>query len=428
MNKLLIHNNNTLFNREEYFRIVEQFVFDVDLDKDVDFYIDENLASGQLKDKLVVADIVFIKVSLSQNYLEYLGLRLAYHIRLTKSLGAKSFIPIIFIAEESFQFLGMTYKEPSILFTKGIYIIKETSDELSRALNWYNSGKIKSLDDSSDFTKSICITPPANYRSHHSIANEWSILRWAKVIGIKDENDVMHEIKSRIECLLYYKYLQAKYPLNIEPSKTVISINERGRILLIDDEWEKGWSIIFESIFAINSKITFETLKFNFKDKSPVEIIEKCRNEVSEFNPDLIILDLRLSDDDFKNTRPDELTGLKILNEIKSINPGIQVLIFTASNKVWNLVDLQKAGADGFVLKESPENSVDNDYTKHSIIRLASEVTLGLKRSFLKKVYLLMQEIRNTQDAYPSSDEKEFFFRTDYNLELAFKLLSLVYL
>ncbi|MBK8644241.1 MAG: hypothetical protein IPN15_19155 [Saprospiraceae bacterium] len=104
MKKLLIHSNNTSFNNTELFPLAEQFVFDVDFDKDVDFYINENLTDGGLKHKLEKCDIVFIKVSLSKNYLEYLGLRLAYHIRLTKSLGTKAYMPIVLIAEESFQY------------------------------------------------------------------------------------------------------------------------------------------------------------------------------------------------------------------------------------------------------------------------------------------------------------------------------------
>src|SRR5687768_13387723 len=116
MKKLLVHSNNTSFNKSEYFTVSEQFVFDIDLDKDTDFYINESLTTGELGKKIELVDIIFIKVALSKNYLEYLGIRLAYHIRLTKSLGAKSNVPIVFIAEEEFQFLGVSCDIPSILF------------------------------------------------------------------------------------------------------------------------------------------------------------------------------------------------------------------------------------------------------------------------------------------------------------------------
>ena len=43
MNKLLVHGNNTSFNRYDFFTGTEQFVFDIDIDKDVDLYINEIL-------------------------------------------------------------------------------------------------------------------------------------------------------------------------------------------------------------------------------------------------------------------------------------------------------------------------------------------------------------------------------------------------
>ena len=108
MKKLLIHCDNTSFNRDEFFPISESFRFDVDFDKDVDLYIDEQLkneADVGLRKKIEKSDILYIKASLSKNYLEYLGLRLAYHIRLTKSLGEKANIPIVIIGKTTLVLL-----------------------------------------------------------------------------------------------------------------------------------------------------------------------------------------------------------------------------------------------------------------------------------------------------------------------------------
>ncbi len=419
MKKLLIHSNNTSFNRDDFFSISEQFVFDVDFDKDVDFYIDENLANRDLKDKLEVADIVFIKVSLSQNYLEYLGLRLAYHIRLTKSLGDKVNIPIVFVAEESVQFLGITYQEPSILFTKGIYLIKESSEDFLKVLNWHNEGNIKALENFNEFVKTININPPANYQSHHSIANEWSILRWSKVLDITADNSLLIGIKKNIESLLYYKFLQAKYPIDSEPDKANFKIIGKGKVLYIDDEWNKGWEVVLSKFAASSPDVVFETLKNDFKDKSEESILQSCKNEIHSIDPDIVLLDLRLSDSDFGSKKPKELTGFKVLEAIKSINPGIQVIIFTASNKVWNLTELQNAGADGFILKESPELSADAKYSKRAIEKLALSMSIAFKMSFLKKVHLEMKEI----EVLSKNNEVEFYSRLKSNLDIAFRLL-----
>jgi hypothetical protein len=44
-------------------------------------------------------EVLFIKDNLSSNYLELLGLRVAYHIRLSSELGNKRFVPIIIISD-----------------------------------------------------------------------------------------------------------------------------------------------------------------------------------------------------------------------------------------------------------------------------------------------------------------------------------------
>lgn len=402
MKKLLIHSNNTFFNNTELFPLAEQFVFDVDFDKDVDFYINENLTDGGLKQKLEKCDIVFIKVSLSKNYLEYLGLRLAYHIRLTKSIGTKAYMPIVFIAEESFQYLGLTHPEPSIFFTKGIYLIKESLDDYKKTLKWFIDGRIKPLDDFSSFVNSIIINPPANYLSHHSIANEWSILRWAKVLGIATEIEALKDVRINIESLLYYKFLQAKYPIEAEPDRAAFNIIGKGRILYIDDEWNKGWNVVLEKFVSSCPDIVFETLKYDFKDKTHEEIIKECKREIESSKPDLVLLDLRLSDSDFTNSHNSSLlTGYKVLKATKLINPGIQVIIFTASNKVWNLLELQANGADGFLLKESPELTINSSYTYESLSSLSKQMTFRLSNVYLKEIWILFDEIRKVFSKNP---------------------------
>ena len=425
MKKLLIHSNNTSFNNTELFPLAEQFVFDVDFDKDVDFYINENLTDGGLKQKLEKCDIVFIKVSLSKNYLEYLGLRLAYHIRLTNNIGTKAYMPIVFIAEESFQYLGLTHPEPSIFFTKGIYLIKESLDDYKKTLKWFIDGRIKPLDDFSSFVNSIIINPPANYLSHHSIANEWSILRWAKVLGIATEIEALKEVRISIESLLYYKFLQAKYPIEAEPEKAAFKINGKGRILYIDDEWNKGWDVVLEKFVSSSPDIVFESLKYDFKDKTHEEILAECKMKITSSNPDAVLLDLRLSNSDFTNSHNSlHLTGYKVLKAIKLINPGIQVIIFTASNKVWNFTELHKAGCDDFILKESPELSTDNEYSRNAITKMASSVSNAFKMSFLKKVYLKMAEVEKQIPVANNEEEADFIIRLQNNLNIAFKLLT----
>lgn len=83
------------------------------------------------------------------------------------------------------------------------------------------------------------------------------------------------------------------------------------------------------------------------------------------------------------------------MQEIKKINAGIQVIFFSATNKIWNLQKLQELGADGFIIKESPENSMNPDFTSETILQFKSTIETAFKKRFLKEVFIRCNEIKN---------------------------------
>ena len=91
-----------------------------------------------------------------------------------------------------------------------------------------------------------------------------------------------------------------------------------------------------------------------------------------------------------------ELTKEKytLLKRIKEYNKGIQVIIFSATNKIWNLQALQEAGADGFILKESPENNFDFDFTKQSVLNMIDKTSECLGMIFLKDINNIIKRIK----------------------------------
>lgn len=424
MNKLLIHSNNTSFNRTELFSISEQFVFDVDFDKDIDFYIDDNLNNGDLKQKLEKTEVVFIKVSLSQNYLEYLGLRLAYHIRLTKSLGVKSNIPIVFIAEESFQFLGLTYSEPSILFTGGVYLIKETLEDYRMVTKWFNSGSIKPLENFNSFINTININPPSNYQSHHSIANEWALIRYFSMLKKDEHDEGYNSLEKKILELdylktLHFKYVEAKASRQkFNPKKhaytPLIDGVERMKIGIIDDEINKGWLAFYKYLF---NKSQAKSVAFNDfrKDESRDKLVKVIQNWLLESfqssEPiDIFIIDLRLHDDDFIEQDFDKLSGIQIIKFIEFKNPGVQIIVSTASNKVWNFQKCLKYGVKHFSIKESPETYSSRDDTRASLVHFSKQITSVAEKSFLALLYRDIQNLksRNLFKNHTGVKEREF--------------------
>lgn len=422
MKKLLIHSNNTSFNRTEIFSISEQFVFDVDLDKDVDFYIDEKLTDSELKTQILNADIIFIKVSLSQNYLEFLGIRLAYHIRLTKSLGSKAYTPIVFIAEESFQLLGLTYPEPSILFTGGIYLIKENIEQFNKIIRWFNNGSIKHLEDFNSFIHTINISPPSNYQSHHSIANEWALARYFSMFAKDESNKYYNGLNKKIAELdylmtLHFKFIEAKASRQkFNPNKHTYSPCIKGienkRIGIIDDEINKGWLAFYDYLF---SKSEAESFPFNDfqKDESSEKLIKRIQNwllvNFESNNPiDIFIIDLRLHDDDFSEIDFDKLSGVLIIKFIKSINPGIQIIISTASNKVWNYQRCLQYGVNYFAVKESPETYNSREETKSALSHLNSQITDASSKTFLADIYRMVQLLKSENIFLSDATNKQF--------------------
>jgi DNA-binding NarL/FixJ family response regulator len=394
MKPILIHNDNTYllksFQDNEWY--IEKFLpsLQSDIDIQLDSFIKNKIASKEIS-------ALFIKVTLSSNYLELLGLRLGLHIRLSYKHSHLQKLPIVFLCEESFEELSKIYNYPEILFRQGVYVTSEEFSNVQLYFELISKGKLLGCDSIDALINRLNILPPANYLSHHSIANEWSILRWAKVLAMPEDYSLLQEVKNNIEGLLYYKFLQSKFPIESEPNKASFKIQGKGKILYIDDEWDKGWNVVFNTFISISPNLEqdFEVFEYDFKDKTEDLIIKDCENKIKDSDPAIVILDLRLADSDFEtNKKTSNLTGFKILKIIKEMNPGIRVIIFTASNKVWNLIELQNEGADGFVLKESPELGINKNYTKTSVEKFALLIQEQLKYQFQKEFFIKCKEIK----------------------------------
>ena len=444
MKKLLIHNNNTAFNQIDIFEISEQFVFDIDFDKDVDVYMNEILCKNelQLKCKLMETDIVFIKLSLSQNYLEYLGLRLSYHIRLTKSLGEKAKLPIVLIAEENFQFIGITCTEPSILFTNGIYLIKETIEDYKEIVRRFENGYIKILKDLVPFINSISINPPANYQSHHSIANEWALFRYFSMLKKDERNEQYNELQKKIQNLeylktLHFKYLEQKVQRQIFNSKKSIYAPYIGKIEqiqfgIIDDEINKGWMEFYNYLF--NQSKAYPTYFNDFKkDESKESLIKRIEkwlyNKLESNQPiSIFIIDLRLHDDDFSEKNFDDLSGIQLIKFIKFNNPGIQIIVSTASNKVWNYQKCLEYGASYYTIKESPETYNTRDESATALNHFIEQIKNAIDKSFLAKLYSKIKNLKLNNFFTKYNTEPDFnslVFGNNGLLDKVFNLLIL---
>lgn len=105
------------------------------------------------------------------------------------------------------------------------------------------------------------------------------------------------------------------------------------RLLIVDDH-----DMFAESLrLALSAEDDFEVV-------GTAANLAQARNLVSTTQPDVVLLDHRL---------PDGL-GVESIGLLKSLRPGVQIVILTAAAEDATLVQATEAGCAGFILKTSP--------------------------------------------------------------------------
>lgn len=388
---LLIHKDNTPLKSKV--KILEKFdieTFDFG-NSDLDTYISQKFIP-----KITEKDfnIVFIKDNLSDNYLELYGITLAYHIRLSSELEAKRFIPIVIISDVDGYILNKLTPMANILFTRNTFVARNeiTSYEYFEKVFEQVKSKPLSADNfKKEFLDFIHIEPPQDYLSHHDISNEWSIYRWAEFLKVS--TDATQANKVKIENMLYFKFLKVKNPIAKKIGLSIVpkSPQSEGNILYIDDKWDIGWKDIFESYLSKSQNIKFHIIDHVYKDTTYDAIETKVKEFLISKLVDTILLDMRLTKEDHEQNDVKELSGIKLLNFIKSFNPGIQVILLTTSEKSSILDEANKYNILGYIKKENPSD--DSSYTKEVFKKLAILINLGFERKYLKNIWNIQKEV-----------------------------------
>lgn len=363
---------------------------------------------------------IIIPVRLGKDDSDYTGLRVGLHIRLTKELGKKRLIPIMFLSEQTRneiignQIFNSNEKTSLLLFTPGVKLIG-SFDLNKETIEGFNN-HITEEDLKSQVLPKLLIT---NQREQgHQLANEWGVFRLAKFAGIE-----LTSIKLPTD--LYFKHQFSKTTLNIQPhGNTKIGLQIKGcNALLIDDNANEGWKEVLEHILKSNINLYSSKLDIltTYKDAVAYEDYE---------SKDIIFLDLRLKPEEDRASESlplEELSGLKLLHKIKGINKGIQVIILTASNKAWNMKALLDAGADGYFIKESPEIPVSDNASKMNYDNLVKAIKEALDKGYLKeidKIHKKATEFIDIDYSTKNTNYQLFYDRSRSSLDIAFELLK----
>lgn len=273
--------------------------------------------------------------------------------------------------------------------------------------------------------------------NRHQIANEWGSVKLALNAGYSKE-----EIKYDWPPTLFFKYLLKKHKSHILSKDELFEMLKRTiqeldsivrtdsllqneklsfskhpylknkKILLIDDNADKGWEVTLENIFKseVNSVYTvLDTL--NISDYK---------------NFDLVFLDLYLPNPK-KDNVPDMDYSKRILEGLKKEYPQIPIIVFTASNKSWTLEEVTEKGADGMYVKESPEFSHDEKYSKENFQSFVKTVIKTLDAYLILRPYWeKIEEIKKNflPEINDNDLDKQFLSRITERLDMFFGLLK----
>jgi len=430
MNILVLHRDNVplslrsqtpFWESKDVFITSHPFVLPQTDVPDYDTFVSDELD----KLELYKYDLFVLPLDLSESYMEYTGLRVAAHIRLTPKWRSLT-TPILFLCIEKVEDIVRFASLGEIVNSYSVFCSSRTEqDDLLKCFYYIDKSYSKTKWSIEDFTNSPeyqsfllrmrCIQAPANYASHHSLANEWAIMRW---------NDMMTNHISMGEKdftkMLYYKYLRTTYGNGQQLNKwrrdnpyieKIAGIDSTKRLILIDDEWEKGWSDILSYIASV-SGYQFDYCKID-KKWDRTTLIREVKQFVSDndHHTDCYLLDLRLHDTDFDETYLKQnklrLSGYDILDYIKSCNKANPIIIFSASNKVWNLKNAVRSigvssnnneGAIDYVLKETPESALKATESYKLYCDFVNSIRISFKLSELKKIVVKQRELTKISD------------------------------
>lgn len=366
---------------------------------------------------------VAIEVDVNPN----LSLQIGFHIRLSiEELREKALVPILYLSQLTLNtVIQQTAVNSHIIATKGVmfseFSVNENRQELELLQGLHENEYL------TGFLKRIHIQPDESI-GRHSLANIWGAYALDKAANT---NALKADAKYKKK--LYFKYVSAFNDLNkLKPPGLKIKgqinlgvpnrINAVGRkVLLIDDEADKGWETVLRKTFKTSSDEDFVVITEKVKDYQ--SFTEASKEIIESESFDLYLVDLRLNGmEEDENLNTVEFSGMKVLEKIKLLNKGNQVIIFSASNKIWNLESLLDAGADGYYLKESPEFKFSPTVSEQKYKEFKVIVDRCLKRGYLRELYT---EWKNTLSQNRNSSNVAL---SNTSLKLAWELLKRDYL
>lgn len=267
----------------------------------------------------------------------------------------------------------------------------------------------------------------------HKFANQWGVgrLKMASEFVLKKTVVPVERIDSKEELIAKFIYASGQTEDAIDPNllNQIQSSIQKYRnyihtkkILYIDDQANNRWSETLQEVLNLDDS---HFLAYSYIPADNQSLIACVLDQIQNFNPDCVLLDLRLRPNDELLNFGEQYTGAIVAEEIKNKYVSLPVIMFTASNKVENLRVALRSGCETLWTKEGIDEYQGINYSLKNYFRLVKAIYESCKHfdSYEAKLNYktdkLLEEIekriQNINDKWlKKSDEVLFFNKYGY--------------
>lgn len=185
-----------------------------------------------------------------------------------------------------------------------------------------------------------------------------------------------------------------------DENKIAHNSNINKNLLIIDDKINEGWTDAYRLLFP-NVSITTLAPDTTYKN----DLVGFYKNEVEKTiqGKDLLILDLRLFDEQSIYISPEQVSGVQLLKIIRQQNLDIPVLITSASNKSAMVKTVLQYGADAYWLKQgideekTPTDTIEN-YS--NLINYVEKLSNSQEYTLIKQLFAIYNHCKTKNDKW----------------------------